>query len=163
MHPRIPAAASACLCVIALAGCANNVVDRITYKGADASCITTPYRSLNNPFDDVAQVYFVRLDGHDTGGMGSWTGPPKDLCVSPGDHAIEMSVMKGYSSASMFFRMSYLPNAHYRLDASLAGHDFNIRIVQVDGASEAPVMTLNSAAATATPQMPIILPPPARK
>jgi len=162
MLNRPSALAAAGLLLLALGGCANTVIDQLTYKGADASCISTAYRSLNNPFDDIAQVYFIRLDGRDTGGAGSWTGPPKELCVAPGEHAVEMWVVKGYASANLFFRMNYAAGARYRLDARQPEHDFALSIFQADGGKESLVMTLGSASKNATPQIPI-MPMPIKK
>jgi len=71
----------ACIGVLGASGCANEVLQKMNYTGADAACIETPYRMLNNPVDDIGQAYLTKVDGRYTG--KDFNGPRKRSACNP--------------------------------------------------------------------------------
>jgi hypothetical protein len=90
---------------------------KINYTRADAACIESAnHHWLDNPYKDYANTYIRTLDGQEAGGA-------EDLCVTPGEHTLEIRVAKGYGEALAHLRVTFVAQQKYRLRATVSGPD----------------------------------------
>ena len=89
---------------------------KINYTGADAACIESDHHWLDNPYKDYAFTGIRTLDGQQAGGA-------PDLCVTPGEHTLEVRVSKGYGEALAHLRVTFVAQQKYRLRATVSGPD----------------------------------------
>jgi len=148
----------ACIGVLGASGCANEVLQKMNYTGADAACIETPYRMLNNPVDDIGQAYLTKVDGRYTG--KDFNGPPKAICLQPGMHAIDVLVSKGYDSANLNLDMNFLSGKKYFLSVTVVNRVAKGQVFLVEGDTKSLVLELETRTDVASPgvYVPVVTP-----
>jgi len=148
------------LCV---GGCVNEALKKINYDGADAACIDTPDYSIFDNLtqsSDVAQVYFVRVDGRDT---GMDYKRPTALCLPPGEHSIELALATGQGYAQLELRMNLVAQRKYRVKASIVKREATAQVYLVEDNKEVLVGTVGTGADAIQRQPVILLPSPKSK